>query len=274
MIDKSWIPDWRDENAYPKPKDLSYRYWAWEFLRRNPEYQKACDLIPLNLFERGKEFFFIWSNWSKEQLTEMLYNKNKNCKLPYYLIQYFKITSGEFEAKHPNEINSIAPQWCIDFGVKMPDHYSQNHPLILFSSENEEPIEEKNLSSTNLPNSHTPSVKTVFNLKKNQAIVTVDLSAPINPQILSIRKNLHHLLKVGNQEKNLAKNRKIEEYPKYIRILDAHTAGASPKEIATVFFPGEKNDSDNEYRLSKQIKNDRLAALKLRDGGYKSLPSF
>lgn len=33
-----WLPDWRDPNAYTEHgRDL--RSWAWEFLRRNPEYQ-------------------------------------------------------------------------------------------------------------------------------------------------------------------------------------------------------------------------------------------
>jgi hypothetical protein len=35
----SSMPDWSDEAAYPKPKDLSPRAWGWEFLRRNPGYQ-------------------------------------------------------------------------------------------------------------------------------------------------------------------------------------------------------------------------------------------
>lgn len=33
-----WLPDWRDETAYEDHGD-DFRAWAWEFLRRNPEYQ-------------------------------------------------------------------------------------------------------------------------------------------------------------------------------------------------------------------------------------------
>ena len=34
-------PNWRDESAYPsKADDLSPSQWAWEFLRRNADYQK------------------------------------------------------------------------------------------------------------------------------------------------------------------------------------------------------------------------------------------
>lgn len=33
-----WLPDWSDENAYIDHGD-NWQAWAWEFLRRNPEYQ-------------------------------------------------------------------------------------------------------------------------------------------------------------------------------------------------------------------------------------------
>jgi hypothetical protein len=34
------VPDWRRGRwAYPRPEDLTPRRWAWEFLRRSPEYQ-------------------------------------------------------------------------------------------------------------------------------------------------------------------------------------------------------------------------------------------
>lgn len=35
-----WLPDWTDITAYPSKKEKNPRVWAWEFLRRNPEYQK------------------------------------------------------------------------------------------------------------------------------------------------------------------------------------------------------------------------------------------
>ncbi len=38
-----WLPDWRDESEYPNIKKATSKEWAWEFLRRNPEYQKQWD---------------------------------------------------------------------------------------------------------------------------------------------------------------------------------------------------------------------------------------
>jgi transcriptional regulator len=36
----SW-PDWRDPASYEYTRDLTREGWAWEFLRRNPNYRKS-----------------------------------------------------------------------------------------------------------------------------------------------------------------------------------------------------------------------------------------
>ena len=36
----NWRPAWTKAAGYPDIKNTSMREWAWEFLRRNPEYQK------------------------------------------------------------------------------------------------------------------------------------------------------------------------------------------------------------------------------------------
>src|ERR1700739_3527049 len=33
-----WLPDWLDQSQYPS--DTTRLEWAWQFLRRNPEYQR------------------------------------------------------------------------------------------------------------------------------------------------------------------------------------------------------------------------------------------
>ena len=36
------MPDWSKAQAYAYTDALSAREWAWEFLRRNPEFRTAC----------------------------------------------------------------------------------------------------------------------------------------------------------------------------------------------------------------------------------------
>ncbi len=40
-----WLPDWEDKKQYPDPGTTSSRQWAWEFLRRNPEYQQDYSFL-------------------------------------------------------------------------------------------------------------------------------------------------------------------------------------------------------------------------------------
>ena len=40
-LDWNWgVPDWRDKDAYPKPDDLTFDEWRWEFQRRSPKYRE------------------------------------------------------------------------------------------------------------------------------------------------------------------------------------------------------------------------------------------
>ena len=42
-IRENWRPDWKDDNQYPDTSKTSAQRWAWEFLRRNPNYQQDWD---------------------------------------------------------------------------------------------------------------------------------------------------------------------------------------------------------------------------------------
>lgn len=42
-ITPSRRPDWKNETSYGPTSLWSYRRWAWEFLRRNPEYQERSE---------------------------------------------------------------------------------------------------------------------------------------------------------------------------------------------------------------------------------------
>ena len=42
----SWLPDWRDASQYPPVEGTSGTRWAWEFLRRNPDYQRDYSSLP------------------------------------------------------------------------------------------------------------------------------------------------------------------------------------------------------------------------------------
>src|SRR6266700_5276026 len=61
-----WLPDWTKPDQYPDPKTTSSRQWAWEFLRRNPEYQRLWDELIAPHFDPK-----VWYN---DQILEILRN--------------------------------------------------------------------------------------------------------------------------------------------------------------------------------------------------------
>ena len=40
QIKPDWIPNWRKESEYHDPETTTSQQWAWEFLRRNFDYQR------------------------------------------------------------------------------------------------------------------------------------------------------------------------------------------------------------------------------------------
>ena len=49
------MPDWRNEDDYERTKTLSAEGWAWEFLRRNPEYRKDYEKLCVERKKRKRE---------------------------------------------------------------------------------------------------------------------------------------------------------------------------------------------------------------------------
>ncbi|MDQ3582360.1 MAG: DUF2285 domain-containing protein [Pseudomonadota bacterium] len=57
-----WLPDWKDESAYPEK--LAPEFWAWEFLRRNAEYQEDYGVFSnLPYADNGNEEHRLMKKW-------------------------------------------------------------------------------------------------------------------------------------------------------------------------------------------------------------------
>ena len=67
----SWLPDWTDPNQYPPAKGTTGTQWAWEFLRRNPDYRQAYAELSSLPTEEG--FERCWSIIQRFHLTDGLF---------------------------------------------------------------------------------------------------------------------------------------------------------------------------------------------------------
>ncbi|WP_436251423.1 transcriptional regulator domain-containing protein [Mesorhizobium amorphae] len=66
--DADW-PDWQDEKSYRYTRHLTRRGWAWEFLRRNPAFQRDCRLS-LEQAEFAERWFEVEVVRSSLDLTQ------------------------------------------------------------------------------------------------------------------------------------------------------------------------------------------------------------
>lgn len=127
-----WPPNWRNKDEYPDPDTTSPRMWAWEYLRRNKDYQELCDTIGLECFYFYRRQIMEKSNISDKEFRKII-NPNKKSRFSFnpelknklyeYLIQC-DLTSD-------NDYKII----CDRYKLLSPDHYKMSYPVVIFKSD-------------------------------------------------------------------------------------------------------------------------------------------
>jgi Family of unknown function (DUF6499) len=208
------VPDWESATLYPKFNMKSVVLWAWEFLRRNPQYRQ---------FWKEKVFPYIEEH--QDHLGQHSFI-GKNTKGEFWPFQD--------EAKQ-------------SFGIDLPSApHSQTPPHFL---------ERQTVSYMGSGN---------YQLAEHERAYVINLHLPLDIQFKRAIKSARAEQKLV--QKTFGRERSLNHYISYLRIIDGLDAGASPKSIATKLFP---NQSDPKVTFN----NRRSAAMGLRDGGYRLLIS-
>ncbi len=243
---QSWLPDWRDPEAYPKPDKTSLHQWAWEFLRRNEFYQasySALSKLPpvgdIKAFKRNLQQAFslphLDSSYSKEIIKDLV-----RCKRYDFIHRYWLDTFS----RRLDPASKCHPQF------KVP-----NYPFCITGEllRGTPPIE--------IPHSFGYPYENVY---------TFSLAENINKQI----KNLKLMIKSEKQDfdcsadvkklKNECLPELQEKYILYLRILDAAASGIPVYML------------DKCVDILDVISNDKRAfhkiydtAIHLTDSGYR-----
>ena len=233
-----WIdpPNWIDGVGYPLP-DAPLHVWAWEFLRRNPDYrafyaEKAAPYVTIRWIKQGrhrvKEYNLgmvatgkSWHNVHGEEILERFaigspFDPNDN---------YSIISLGPFHFPF------LEPQYTL--------YGSWQH--FLFGD------------------SFQPTSKTIG--------FYFDLTRPLKGQF-------ERALKFAKQFQtgvSLAKGRpRPTEYKLYLRILDALDSGKKRREIADILFEGLPPDYPQDAR-GRAFDKARRRALEMRQHGYRDV---
>lgn len=251
------VANWRDADKYPK-RDARFSpgRWAWEFLRRNPIYQIAWqsfrEIVAAILADNG-------GNESAIEDDPRFWRSDPE-RLP-----------GEDDAAWVARVGrgtqTTIDNWCArEWGLEscqpiFPDPFSKPFWVGFSGSARVRALAEWKSAA---PMMEQPEMAFVIDFRK-----------PIDGQIEALRRyaesHQEWLAEKGIVRPPDIRNTR-QEWPIYIRLLDAELAGVTDMdEIAAVLYQGQHtgaNVTDHDS-LRRRINKNQAEARALRDKGYR-----
>ena len=227
-----WLPDWQNKSQYPVLGKTSHQQWAWQFLRRNSNYQRLWDRIidgnynsdfvawEASLFKKRRGLFHVW-------LFEH-YFRNPDLRI---FVDKFKIVSTPPDPAEPNAT-----------------------PVFL-----------GNVIRYALPQSRQLPMRALTKLADSEILVWLDSNQRIDPQLQATKILLAQRAKITKKNKFHAAPKACQ---KYLRLLDAKACGASNSQIAKIIYPQLSNAYVRARPAGRQIRGDFNIAKKLRDQNF------
>ena len=252
----AWLPDWTKPEQYPDPKNASLEQWAWEFLRRNPEYQedyvRVKDMPGHDEYGKYKSQS-IFSNFYKTEppmKKDELFNDYINRVGESYTVwairdEILDKYGLDHFCKEINPATNIPPQFSNDI-----------YPLYA-------PKRTKKKAGASLEQVYPDEIVMVFSLSLN-----IKQQLEVAKNVLNIRKS--ELKAIGLIE--VPERRRTQIYRQYLRILDAKLIGITEEMIKNCLFKlDEEIEIEPQDKSTSIINENYKSAVRLRDSGYKYL---
>ena len=236
-----WLPNWQNPIQYPDPTKASRLDWAWEFLRRNPQYQLLWTKL-------------IKPHYDRAHVDRSLRGRATSAqKVSDRVRPFLRVTAGDYDLTPFRE----------QFGITtVPPDPSEPTAKLRFEAEfiryARKPLERPGRPGWvyNVPAA----------LQGHEVLVWFDLRWPISAQ-LNRAKEL--LAAEARRLPNVFRFRyRPDQYANYLRLLDARVVKAKDPHVAKVFYPNLP-DAYPEYHGSHQVRADRAIAEVLRDDPWR-----
>lgn len=235
----NWRPDWRDDADYPA--DAHPLVFAWEFLRRNVDYQ--ADYI--YAISHPDEYVHEPPLLPGETVDEWADRIEKNLGNPD--MSPLSIVYGEkyglCEMIDPAENDPFIAPWPPAGGTVIKSEWQNGGQIRKFS-----PAE----------------------LFSHEIAVTVNIHEPLDMEIRRIESLLRSIRRSMGVADEKKPRRRDDKYQTYLRVLDAHSAEAGESEIASVMFPHIEN-SYPDYLGRQRVRDTLQAAKRMSEHGYRAL---
>ncbi len=255
-----WLPDWRNESEYPDSERACRLDWGWAFLRRNPGYQKDW-----NYLQALNQLLGTYG------LPSDLYDVTGKLKpvneAPGPVMKRWIKESSLFN--HKSSEAFMAEAYGMQGEPKDPSESTINRAFRL----NKKRVT-LHMGTLHKGGTLHPELlrNHVFDLSRSEGVAIFDFSLPINPQLKIIKEELQYQKRKYMEEGGEYQASRVwaQNYPVYLRILDAKTRRVTHLTIASVLYPNMSNDHP-DYLASRKIKDHFKEARRLRDHGYRDL---
>jgi len=250
---KKFPPDWKDHSAYPDPGNTSPEQWAWEFKRRNSDYQKDYDLLKQVESDNSMAITTPYGFGKWAYIPPPVPQEN----LEQYRDRMLKTHGGGNEVL-PLE-KYLTEKWGL-WGemVDLQKNYSKEvricgvtHVRIIGQKS-----EFDNFGDPDFPY----DISGCFE-KENEVLLAFDLDQPIS-KLIDDAKSFLEMLQDDIKSKPKTKRVQKELYSIYLRVFDGKEAGAALKEMARIIYPKIKNEHP-DFNGNQRIKDNIEAAEKL-----------
>lgn len=253
-MENNWLPNWKREEEYPN-NDASAKEWAWEFLRRNENYQKDYEIL-MNFL---KEIGFL-------ELVEKAI-QNRNTKMPKKAEG--KISTAEISTKASKAMQDFCNNYkIVGYGGEPDPALSAKSQAFDFmvdrlrvcdrpkrvgyiqsyvDKENASfdlltlggiPVMIESMDKVECEENKAKPVKT--KVRPTDLIVAIDLTGNIKDQ-MNIISSLARAQQKQLSDWGIYKNprNRPEEFRLYLRILDALADGIDQDQIGEIFWPDD-----------------------------------
>lgn len=235
-------PNWKDIDAYRACETLSLHGGiAWEFIKRNPEYQNDIALFQAEVVAFVSENLsdFLEECDDEEIHTKICFFGEHNPERWTHCCQYF------------------GKKWNLISPVSSDEEWTGDQAIF-----------------TTLDDSVSFDRVVLHQVKGPRVLIPVDLSEPLD---IVLKKAEHHIRRLrkdgierGTVNPDTRRILSTAVYVEYLRILDGVEAGATLQKIGEVVSPTAENDPTDKQR-DKRIRAAYSAALKMQNGGYRVL---
>jgi hypothetical protein len=237
----AWLPNWRDPSQYPNDKASQRLDWAWQFLRRNPDYQQMWATL-------------IAPNYNPVHVTRSL------SRVSQQVLDRVRPMLFEYSGNYP--LDAFQQRFGI---ITVPLDPSEPQAKLRFAAEF--------IRYARRPVQRPGKPGWVYNvpaaLQDHETLVWFDLRWPIEAQLNRARKQLQAEIKKHNLPAIPFRFRyRPDQYADYLRLLDAQVVGAPDADVAKVIYPTLSNEYPDRHG-NHQVREDRATAELLRDNAWR-----